>query len=65
MKIIKHTIFEISDLRRLNKFISFKNLYIRTEVEYDFEETGEVLLIGSEEDIRFLENNFYNFTLCI
>ena len=46
MKIIKHTIFEISDLRRLNKFISFKNLYIRTEVEYDFEETGEVLLIG-------------------
>ena len=44
MKIIKHTLTEISDLKALNDFISFKNLYIRTEVEYDFEETEEVLL---------------------
>lgn len=58
MKIIKHTLTEISDLKALNDFISFKNLYIRTEVEYDFEETEEVLLIGSEWDIRFLTKNY-------
>ena len=58
MKIIKHTLTEISDLKALNDFISFKNLYIRTEVEYDFEETEEVLLIGSEWDIRYLTKNY-------
>ena len=51
MKLIKHTI-ETENLKELKSFIATKKLNVKTDIEYDYDETNEVLLIGTLKDIK-------------
>ena len=51
MKLIKHTI-ETENLKELKSFIATNKLNVKTDIEYDYDETNEVLLIGSLKDIK-------------
>ena len=55
---IKHTLTEIEDLKEVLDFIKVNNLKVSAEVEYDFDETGDVLLVGTLEDVKTIANNF-------
>ncbi len=56
LKNIKHTLTEIEDLKELLDFIKINNLKVSAEVDYDFDESGEVLLVGSFEDVKTIAN---------
>jgi len=51
MKLIKHTI-ETENLKELKSFIATNKLNVKTDIEYDYDETNEVLLIGTLKDIK-------------
>ncbi len=55
-KNIKHTLTEIEDLKELTDFIKVNNLKVSAEADYDFDESGEVLLVGTFEDVKRIAN---------
>lgn len=55
---IKHTLTEIKDLKEVLDFIKVNNLKVSAEADFDFDESGEVLLVGTLEDIKTIANNF-------